>query len=124
MIRSKASTLPLLALAIISWSLLAWLILNTSPAEPENRSWFIVLLFASVVLTVSVMTYWLSYKIFAYKRYQGDWMRSLVTGTFASACASFLAWLQLARGITIPMLILVCFLFISLELLIWPFKKQ
>ena len=124
MIKSKVSALPLFVLAIISWGLLAWLILNTSPAEPENRSWFIVLLFASVVLTVSLLMYWLSYKIFAYKRYQGDWMRSLVTGAFASACTSFLAWLQLARGLSISMLIIVCFLFVSLELLIWPFKKQ
>lgn len=51
-------------------------------------------------------------------------MRSLATGTFAAGCTSFLAWLQIARGLSIPMLILVCFLFISLELLIWPFKKQ
>gem|GEM_PF-4627094 len=124
MIRSKASVLPLSLLTLISWGLWAWLVFNTSPGVPQNRLWFIVLFFVSVALAVSLITYWLSYKIFTYKKYQGDWMRSLVTGTFAAACTSFLAWLQIARGLSIPMLILVCFLFISLELLIWPFKKQ
>lgn len=91
----------LLALALLTWAGLALIVTQASPDNALSRILFFVLLYLALSSSLTLVAYFLSFRLFASKAYRGNLLRSLQQGALWAAFFVAAAAMQVARTLSL-----------------------
>jgi len=103
-----------------SWIALALLVTTTSPEFWVSRGLFFALFLIALTLSVALVAYWLSLRLFSLKRNRGNWRRSLLQGLPLSSLGTVVLLLQSLRLLNPTLLVLLVVMVTLIEFILFP----
>ena len=105
---------------ITGWCGLGAVVTMTQPDTMTNQVLFYGLLFFTTGSSAGLAAYGLSYRLFTWKRFQGDMARAWGQGLPIGFFATIVAWLQSLRLLNWPLGGTLLGLLVVVEFLVWP----
>lgn len=106
-----------------SWIALALLVTTTGPEFWPSRGLFFALFLTALTLSVALVAYWLSLRLFSLKRHRGNWRRSLLQGLPLSSLGTVVLLLQSLRLLNPTLLVLLVVMVTLVEFVLFPRER-